>query len=60
MGVFHVFAQYITIYTEIKAAVADVRYFMRNIFLRSLFHKTFSGLIWQVVFKLERLISGRR
>ena len=36
----------------IKGAVADMRYFARSKFSRSLVHKKNFSLIWQVVFKL--------
>ena len=39
----------------IKVAVADVTYFARSMFLRSLVHKKKFGLIWQVVLKLKYL-----
>ena len=38
-----------------KVAWANMIYFARNKFLRSLVHKKNFGLIWQIVFKLEYL-----
>ena len=38
---------------SIKGAATDMRYFARSKFSRSIVHKKYFSLIWQLVFKLR-------
>ena len=50
----------IFVYTSVKGAATDMRYFARSKFSRSLVHKKNFSLIWQVVFKLGYVFCHER